>query len=71
VCVVFKKHSQPLASLAYVYGLAGKKAEALKLIAELNDRARHHYVSGVLMAYAYIGLGEDRLSPGWSGLTKP
>lgn len=54
-----QRHSQPLASLACVYGLAGKKAEALKLIAELNDRARHHYVSGVLLSYAYIGLGEE------------
>ena len=47
-----------VASLADVYALAGRRSEALKLIAELNERARRHYVSEVLLAEAYGGLGE-------------
>jgi TolB-like protein/DNA-binding winged helix-turn-helix (wHTH) protein/tetratricopeptide (TPR) repeat protein len=51
-----------VASLADVYALAGRRSEALKLIAELNERARQHYVSGVLLAEAYGGLGERDLA---------
>jgi tetratricopeptide (TPR) repeat protein len=47
-----------VASLADVYALVGRRSEALKLIAELNERARRHYVSEVLLAEAYGGLGE-------------
>jgi tetratricopeptide (TPR) repeat protein len=60
-----RRHSLALASLASVYGLAGKKVEALKLIAELKDRARQHYVSGVLLADAYVGLGEKDQALTW------
>jgi len=47
-----------LSSLACVYGLAGNRVEALKLIAELERRAHDDYVSGTLLADAYVGLGE-------------
>ena len=60
-----RRHSLELASLACVYGLAGKKGEALKLIAELNDRAQQHHVSGVLLAHAYLGLGEKDQALTW------
>lgn len=48
----------PLASLASVYGLAGRKPEAVKLIDELKERSREHYVSDAVFVEAYIGLGE-------------
>jgi tetratricopeptide (TPR) repeat protein len=47
-----------LASLASVYGLAGRKREAVKLIDELKERSPQHYISNSLFAEAYIGLGE-------------
>jgi TolB-like protein/DNA-binding winged helix-turn-helix (wHTH) protein len=53
-----RRDSQSLASLACVYGLAGRKREALKLIDELKERSRQHYVPDNLFAEAYIGLGE-------------
>jgi TolB-like protein/DNA-binding winged helix-turn-helix (wHTH) protein/Tfp pilus assembly protein PilF len=48
----------PLANLASVYGLAGRKPEASKLIEELKERSREHYVSDAVFVEAYIGLGE-------------
>jgi len=54
-----------LASLASVYGLAGRKREAVKLIDELKERSRQHYISNSLFAQAYIGLGEKDETMGW------
>jgi TolB-like protein/DNA-binding winged helix-turn-helix (wHTH) protein/Flp pilus assembly protein TadD len=48
----------PLANLASVYGLAGRKREAVKLIDELKERSREHYVSDAVFVEAYIGVGE-------------
>ena len=59
------QHELPLASLAGVYGLAGRKGQALKLIDELKERARLHYVPGSLFAEAYIGLGEKDQAMAW------
>ena len=47
-----------LASLASVYGLTGRKREAVKLIDELKEISRQHHNSASLFADAYIGLGE-------------
>jgi tetratricopeptide (TPR) repeat protein len=55
----------PLATLAGVYGLAGRRGEALKLIDELKARARLHYVPGSLFVDAYIGLGEKDEAMTW------
>jgi TolB-like protein/DNA-binding winged helix-turn-helix (wHTH) protein len=59
------RRSVPLASLASVYGLAGRKAEAIELIDELKERDRRRYVSGVLLAEAYGGLGEKEHALAW------
>ncbi len=44
--------------LALVYGLAGRKGETQKIIGELKERSRHHYVFPSVFAYAYLGLGD-------------
>ena len=59
------RHELPLASLAGVYGFAGRRSEALKLIDELKARARLHYVPSSLFAEAYLGLGERNRALGW------
>jgi predicted Zn-dependent protease len=47
-----------LGLLAQVYGLAGKKHEAQKIIDGLQERSRHHYVFPSVFANAYLGLGD-------------
>jgi TolB-like protein len=47
-----------LGYLALVYGLAGRKSETQKIISELKERSRHHYVFPSVFAYAYLGLGD-------------
>jgi TolB-like protein/DNA-binding winged helix-turn-helix (wHTH) protein/Flp pilus assembly protein TadD len=59
------RDSLRLASLASVYGLAGRKREAMKLIDELKERSRQHHVSASLFAEAYIGLGEKDEATAW------
>jgi TolB-like protein/Tfp pilus assembly protein PilF len=54
-----------LAGLARVYGLAGKKREAQKIISELKERSRHHYVFPSVFAYAYLGLGDKEQVLTW------
>jgi TolB-like protein/DNA-binding winged helix-turn-helix (wHTH) protein len=54
-----------ISTLAQIYGLAGRKTEALQLIAELKDRSRIEYVSGVFFAQSYLGLGERDLALAW------
>jgi TolB-like protein/DNA-binding winged helix-turn-helix (wHTH) protein/Tfp pilus assembly protein PilF len=56
--VARRRDPVPLANLASVYGLAGRKPEAMKLIDELKERSREHYVSDAVFVEAYIGVGE-------------
>jgi TolB-like protein/DNA-binding winged helix-turn-helix (wHTH) protein/Tfp pilus assembly protein PilF len=55
----------PLASLACVYGLAGRKREAVKLIDEVKEISRQHHISASFFAEAYIGLGEKDEAMSW------
>ena len=44
--------------LGHAYGLAGQKAKALELLAEIEKIARNRYVSPVDLAVIHAGLGE-------------
>ena len=48
-----------ICELAYAYGFAGKTKEALKILDELLDRARHEYVSLSMIALIHISLKEN------------
>ena len=63
--LVHSQRDPVLASLASVYGLAGRKREAMKLIDELKERSRQHHVSASLFAEAYTGLGEKDEAMTW------
>jgi TolB-like protein/DNA-binding winged helix-turn-helix (wHTH) protein/Tfp pilus assembly protein PilF len=54
-----------LANLASVYGFAGRKREAVKLIDELKERSGQHHISASLFAEAYLGLGENDEAMAW------
>ena len=47
-----------IATLGHAYGVAGQRSEALKIIAELEERARQKYVSPYFIALVYVGLGD-------------
>ena len=60
-----RRNANVLAILADVYGLAGQRTEALKLIGELKATAQHHHVSGFFFAQAYAGLGDLEQALTW------
>ncbi len=48
--------------LAYVYAMSGRREDAMKVVDELLERSRKEYISPLLIAWAYIGLGDkDRV----------
>ena len=47
-----------IASLAHAHGLAGQRAEAQKILAELTARSKTKYVSSYQFAVVYLGLGQ-------------
>jgi len=59
------REPQPLATLAGIYGLEGRKHEAQALIDDLKEAARHRYISGFFFAEAYIGLGQSDQAITW------
>src|SRR5207253_4380518 len=46
-----------LAALGHGYAVSGRKAEALKIIRELQERSRREFVPSYSIATIYIGLG--------------
>ncbi len=47
-----------LSTLGHVYGLAGRRAEARRILGELEERSATEYVSAYYLAYVHLGLGE-------------
>jgi len=47
-----------LGALGWAYALTGRTGEALKLLAELQERAQKEYVPSFSFAIIYLGLGE-------------
>ena len=54
-----------LTQLGYSYGMAGRKSEALKTLAELEAVAQRRYSSPVRIACIYIGLGDKERALEW------
>jgi tetratricopeptide (TPR) repeat protein len=52
------RQTSDLGAVALVYGLAGRKSETRKIISELKERSRNHYVFPTVFALAYLGLGD-------------
>lgn len=60
-------HGTPMmvSALANAYARAGNRAEAEKLLAQLNAEARTHYVSPYYFAIVYAGLGDNETAMNW------
>jgi serine/threonine protein kinase/Tfp pilus assembly protein PilF len=54
-------------ALAYAYAVSGNKAEAQKILDELNERARQSYIEPVNFAIIYTGLGDKDRAFEWLG----
>jgi tetratricopeptide (TPR) repeat protein len=48
------------ADLAHAYGIAGKQAEARRILAELRSLSSQRYVNPYELALIHIGLGEEK-----------
>jgi TolB-like protein/Tfp pilus assembly protein PilF len=48
----------PLARLAHIYGINGRKREALEALQQLKEISKQQYVEPAFLAYAYAGIGE-------------
>ncbi len=53
-----------LTALGHAQGLSGKKSEALKVIARLNELSKQQYVSPYQTTVIYAGLGDSRAREG-------
>ena len=55
----------PQANLGWVLGLAGRRQEALEILGDLERRRSESYVSGTLLAWVCLGLGEHDHAISW------
>jgi serine/threonine protein kinase/tetratricopeptide (TPR) repeat protein len=49
--------AENLSALCYGYAISGRRAEAMKILSELNQLSMQEYVSPYLIAIIYVGLG--------------
>ncbi len=54
-----------LAALGYAYGRAGRRAEAQRLLDELQGLSATRYVSPMVLALVAVGMGEHGRALGW------
>ncbi len=54
-----------LASLGHAYAASGKKAEARKILRDLDKQSKYRYVSPYDRALIYVGLGENAQALVW------
>jgi tetratricopeptide (TPR) repeat protein len=63
--VVAPSNPYALSGLGYAYAVAGRRAEAQKVLDQLNGMAKRKYVPAKLMAIMFVGLGEKDKAFEW------
>ena len=53
------------ATLGHAYAVAGKRAEASKVLADLQSQSKERYVSPYFIALIYTGLGDKDQAFAW------
>jgi len=51
--------------LGYVYAISGRRAEAQKLVKELQERATHEFIDPYYVAIIYLGLDDQEQTFAW------
>jgi serine/threonine-protein kinase len=62
-----QRNPQKLSDLAYANGVLGHRAEALRLLEEIRERARGRYLPPSWLAEVYAGLGDADRTVEWLG----
>jgi serine/threonine protein kinase/Flp pilus assembly protein TadD len=57
--------TRPLATLGHAYAVAGRRDDAIRVLAELQQLAKQRYVSPYFIALVYVGLREDDQAFAW------
>ena len=63
--VISPSDTTALAVLAYAYAVSGRRADAQKVLDQLNELSEQKYVSARLRARIYVGLGEKDKAFEW------
>ncbi len=58
-------HALPMSALGYTFAVAGRPAQARKVLDDLKALSRETYVSPFNMATIYVGLGEKDEAFAW------
>lgn len=62
---ISRGHPYALGMLGSAYGLAGRRSEAMQILAELHTRAKRGYFSPAIMVRVYASLGDTEQSLVW------
>jgi serine/threonine-protein kinase len=65
VAITGGKEAGSLCGLGYVYGISGKKEEALRILEKLRILAKQMYIRPTYIAAIYIGLGDNDKAFQW------
>jgi tetratricopeptide (TPR) repeat protein len=63
--VALSPRGAPLQWLGYAYAVAGRRGEALRILAELEKVSKDSYVSPQSFAIVHLGLGQKDEALGW------
>ena len=58
-------NAEALGGLGYCYAVAGRRAEAEKVLGQLQEMSKQKYVPGAFMSVVYIGLGDKEKAFEW------
>src|ERR1700719_923377 len=54
-----------LAMLAYIYGRSGRQVEARQALDKLEQLNRHQHLDASVIAWAYLGMGDNEQTFSW------
>lgn len=63
--IITQRHVWAIANCAYTYAVLGRRADAQKLLGELNEVSSERFVPADAMAQVYTGLGEKAKAFEW------